>query len=1497
MTARQANRSGTVVRPMLRRLRLAAIRIVAVALPAAALAASPAVHAVPASAATYQDWPMFLQNSARTAATVDPKLSVASAPTLKLKFTFATGGPIATSTSIVGTTAYVGSWDGYEYAVNTSTGALIWKQYLGITTDPGCTPATIGITSSAAVVNGVVYVGGGDANWYALNATTGAILWKVYTGDNSQTGAHYNWSSPLIVGNYAYIGVASNCDNPLVQGQLLQVAISGAQQGQIINTYGFVPNGQVGGGIWTSPTYDPATNTIFVSTGTLNDHTQTQSQAIVALNATTLQYVGSWQLPFEAAVTDSDWGTTPTLTTDSKGDQLLSVANKNGILYTFNRNNLAAGPVWQHQVAIGGANVIGGDGTISSGVFANGTLYYAGGNNTQGSSGSAGSITAFDPGTGAILWRRQTEQPILGSPAYVNGLIGVAEGNTFEVLNATNGTLLYSYVLPALTYGAISVARSQFYVPDLNGDLYAFGLPGSTTTPPADPNCPSGFTCQDIHSPTVAGSEQTSGGVLTVTAAGTGVRGTGDQFRFISQPVTGDSQASTQIAAQTAQPGQTQQAGVTMRQSTDPASPFYAILSYPNDSPNDLQVWYRAPFAKAPVLLAKVSPATMPVSVMIQRQGNNFSAGDSTDGVNYQLIPGSTADMDMPATILQGLAVASGSAANTGTASFSNISVGNPISTTMSPPAPADPCPGSWTCADIGNPAPPGDTTSSGAGTLTLSGTGTGITLGHSDSFHYVYQPVSGDQTFSAQVVTPATPATAQEGLMMRASASPTAQYYAVLLQPGGSATVQWRSYDGTPSTTAKLSVTSITSPAYVKIVRWTDASANPPQTYFSTLTSTDGSTWTPVLGSTEIVNMGSNYLAGLAATSGTPGATPQVTSNSVTLTATSSEPPGICATGYACNDVGTDILPGNQDYLSPQQGGGTSGSWNILAGGSDIWANYDDFRYISQNFPQDPANSPNGDGTISARVVSQPAPNDPWEKTGVMIRSGSATDPQAPYYGVFVTPGHGIVVQWRAAEAGQSSQVTGSVTATTPIWVMASRYTDTAHNVVYYSAYTSTDGVNFSFVRGSTVALSLPGPLVAGIASDSHNSTTTASATVDNLASLPGSQAPPGICPAMWTCADIGGALPAGQDQLNTAGTWTESAGGGDIWGTADSFHLVAQTLSADGTVTAQVTAQQNTSPWAKAGPMIRATSDPGSPYYGVFITPGNGIDVQWRSAQGGTTSQLLVPGVVPAYLMVGKYTTTGSNPQTYYTAYTSADGSTWTAVPGSTKALGFNGPAQAGFAITSHLQGTASAVTLNTVAVTPGELQPPGICPSAWSCADIGNVAPAAGGQNLTGGTWSVTGGGGDIWGTSDSFHYVWQPLPAGGTVSAQVASQTNTSVWAKGGLMIRATTDPASPYYAVFATPGNGIVVQWRTAQGGTSSQVATTGTAPVYLRITSSGGTYSAATSADGVTWTVIPKSTVTLSNMAGAALAGLAVTSHNTGQLGTVTYGSVVVAPS
>jgi hypothetical protein len=71
-------------------------------------------------------------------------------------------------------------------------GTLLWKYFIG---------DLVFVTSSPAVVNGVVYVGSRDDNVYALNATDGAKLW------NYTTGA-YVWSSPAVVNGVVYVGSA-----------------------------------------------------------------------------------------------------------------------------------------------------------------------------------------------------------------------------------------------------------------------------------------------------------------------------------------------------------------------------------------------------------------------------------------------------------------------------------------------------------------------------------------------------------------------------------------------------------------------------------------------------------------------------------------------------------------------------------------------------------------------------------------------------------------------------------------------------------------------------------------------------------------------------------------------------------------------------------------------------------------------------------------------------------------------------------------------------------------------------------------------------------------------------------------------------------------------------------------------------------------------------------------------------------------------------------------
>jgi len=183
------------------------------------------------------------------------------------------------------------------------------------------------------------------------------------------------------------------------------------------------------------------------------------------------------------------------------------------------------------------------------------------------------------------------------------------------------------------------------------------------------------------------------------------------------------------------------------------------------------------------------------------------------------------------------------------------------------------------------------------------------------------------------------------------------------------------------------------------------------------------------------------------------------------------------------------------------------------------------------------------------------------------------------------------------------------------------------------------------------------------------------------------------------------------------------------------------------------------------------------------------------------------------------------------------------------------------------------------------------PTTLPAPWTQGDIGSVG-IAGSGGASGGVFTVTGSGNDIWGTSDAFHYVYQSLSGDGTIVARVASVQNTDPWAKAGVMIRETTDAGSRYAIMAITPGNGAAFQRRTATGGSATHTAGPSvTAPYWVRLVRSGNTLTGSVSADGVTWTAVGSDTVT---MAGGVLVGLAVTAHNNAVASTSTFDNVSV---
>ena len=1222
------------------------------------------------------DWTTSLHDVERTAASADTNISTDDAPKLTELWSFQTGGPVATTPTVSGGTAYFGSWDGYEYAVNATTGALEWKTYLGLTDAPSdCTPSgEIGVSSPATISNGVVYVGGGDGYFYALNASTGAVEWRTWVEGSNTPGnydGHYNWSGPLVVNGYAYVGVASFGDCPLIQGQLLQLSVT---NGAIVNTLNIVPNGQVGGGIWTSPAYDPSTNTIFTDTGTQNAPTQQWAQAYLAVSASTLEVTGSWKLPASEAVEDSDFGTSTTLFTDADGEPLITSINKNGIAYAFNRNNLAAGPVWQQQIAVGGDCPTCGESSVSSGAFGDGTLFLAGNTGVIDGVGYPGTVRALNPSNGDFIWQHGAPGSVIGALAYDNGMVFDGGGSYLEVLKATTGERLYSYDTGSQIYAGPSIANGIIYVGNTAGRVIAFALPASpSTSPPPDPNCPSNFTCQDIGSPSPAGSEAVTGTSWTISAGGSGVAGSTDSFRLMSEENDGDTQVSAELTA--LQGGAGAQAGVMVRQDNDPGSPYYAVLAGPG---NTLSVQYRKSFGGTTAAATTTTDAGLPLYLMVQRVGDAFQAATSTDGSTYTLVPGTDVSIPLPSNSLAGLAVSSSSSGTAAMASMSAVSIGAPT-ISLVPRGPATPCPSGWSCQDVGNPALVGNQSLS-SGTWTVEGAGQGIGQASvtsysewpvSDQFHFVWQPLQADGTISAEVTGQSnTSGNAQAGVMLRADTTGGSAYYAAWLSPSGGVTVDYRSTDGLLDD--DIANLSGSTPQWLEVARSGDT--------FTAYTSADGNNWAAVIGSSVAVpNLQGTILAGIAVSSDNAGAFGTATFQSVTVAGSAPAPPNMCPSGWSCNDIGFPTPAGNQSYLN--------GTWTVQGGGSDITNTSDSFRFISENQETD--------GTVSAQIASQ-ADTDGYAKAGVMVRV--STSDTSPYYGVFVTPANGVVVQWRTVEAGQTGQVTAAGSA--PAYLEISRSGDT------YTAYTSSDGVNWQMVSGSNVSIpALVGTLQAGLADCSHNPLAL-NTTVFDAVTITGTTGTGGL-PSLWSDQDIGSPTPAGSASY-ADGTFTIQGGGSDIWGDLDQFNYVSQTLTGDASAVARVTSQTESDPWAKAGVMIKESTTAGAPYALVAVTPDNGVVFQYGFDQSISGGNFAFPNGWVRLDRDGNV----------FTAYDSTDGFNWVEIGQANIPMSIN--ATVGLFVTSHNPSTLSTATMDNVTVTPTG---GGSLPSPWLSTDVGS------------------------------------------------------------------------------------------------------------------------------------------------------------------------------
>ena len=195
-------------------------------------------------------WPMFHHDLTHTGS------STSTAPTTnQTLWNYTTGSWVGSSPAVVGGIVYVGSGDQNVYALNAATGAQIWNYTTGDF-----------VYSSPVVADGKVYIGSGDeygglgnGTIYCLNASSGAFIW-------SYAAPPWVESSPAVVGGVVFVGSGNG-----------KVYALNASNGAFIWNY------LTGGSVFSSPAV--AGGVVYVGS---------EDDKVYALNAATGAFIWSY---------------------------------------------------------------------------------------------------------------------------------------------------------------------------------------------------------------------------------------------------------------------------------------------------------------------------------------------------------------------------------------------------------------------------------------------------------------------------------------------------------------------------------------------------------------------------------------------------------------------------------------------------------------------------------------------------------------------------------------------------------------------------------------------------------------------------------------------------------------------------------------------------------------------------------------------------------------------------------------------------------------------------------------------------------------------------------------------------------------------------------------------------------------------------------------------------------------------------------------------------
>ena len=172
---------------------------------------------------------------------------------------------------------------------------------------------------------------------------------------------------------------------------------------------------------------------------------------------------------------------------------------------------------------------------------------------------------------------------------------------------------------------------------------------------------------------------------------------------------------------------------------------------------------------------------------------------------------------------------------------------------------------------------------------------------------------------------------------------------------------------------------------------------------------------------------------------------------------------------------------------------------YRMTADGWDISGTADGFHYAYKQL--------SGVGSIQAQVLGVQNTNE-WAKAGVMIRED--LDPNSAHAMAFVTPGNGVVFEYRPSKGADNVGAAGQQTGiTAPHWV---RITRSGNN---FTAEHSADGAAWDTL-GTPQSVPMAATVYVGLAVTSHDAALTCQATFSDVTIM-------GTVMGQWQSQDIG--------------------------------------------------------------------------------------------------------------------------------------------------------------------------------------------------------------------------------------------------------------------------------------------------------------------------------------------------------------------------------------